>query len=55
LLEIFRAAFPGAVRVFVNRNGDGHGGVRVVAEVGFDETEEAFARREPRWQRPSQH
>ena len=44
LLEIFGAVFPGHVRVFVHRNGDGHGIVGVVAEIRVDKPEKAFAR-----------
>ena len=43
LFKIFGAIFPGDMRVFMDGDGNGHGGVRIVAEIGVKEAEEAFA------------
>ena len=44
LLEVFGALLPGYMRVFVHGNGHGHGVVRVVAQIGVQQADEAFAR-----------
>ncbi len=43
VFEILRAGLPVFVCVFVDGDGDGHGVVRVVAEMRAENTEEAFA------------